>query len=181
MPRSRTTSLLRAALVAALLGASALVVLPIGPVPVTLQVLVVAVAALVLSPAEALGAGVLYLALGTIGLPVFAGGGAGPGVLLGPTGGFIAGFALGAAAGAAVRRLVARPARSPLVADVPALVILLLVVYGSGWAWFALTTGRSAADAFALAVAPFVLVDAAKAAVALGIARALRGAGVVPA
>lgn len=178
MPRSRTTSLLRAALVAALLGASALIVLPIGPVPATLQVLVVAVAVLVLSPAEALGAGALYVALGTIGLPVFAGGGAGPGVLLGPTGGFIAGFALGAGAGAVVRRVMASAKLSPLVADVPALITLLLVVYGSGWAWFALTTGRSAADAFALAVAPFVLVDAAKAAVALGIARALRGAGV---
>jgi biotin transporter BioY len=39
-------------------------------------------------------------------------------------------------------------------------------------------TGRAAGEAFALAVAPFVLVDAGKGAVALVVARAMRAAGV---
>jgi biotin transport system substrate-specific component len=37
-----------------------------------------------------------YLALGCVGLPVFAGGNAGPAVLLGPTGGYLLAFPLAA-------------------------------------------------------------------------------------
>lgn len=184
MRRSRTVGLLRSALVAALIAAGALIALPIGPVPVTLQVLVVAVATLVLAPGEVLLALVLYVALGAAGAPVFSGGGAGVGVLLGPTGGFIAGFVAGASLGALVRQTVApqhgpgaSPSRRTIVADVAALAVLLAVTYAAGWAYFAHSTGRPAADAFALAVAPFVVIDMAKAAVALVAARAIRSAG----
>jgi biotin transport system substrate-specific component len=179
--RSRTSTLLRAALVAALIGVSALIAIPLGPVPVTLQVLVLAVATLILTPAEALIALALYVGLGAAGAPVFSGGGGGVGVLLGPTGGFIGGFLLGAPAGALVRRLIARARRTrgenPLLADITALTVLLLAVYGGGWAYFALTTGRSAGSAFALAVAPFVLIDLGKCAVAVVVARAVRATG----
>jgi biotin transport system substrate-specific component len=182
--RSRTATLLRAALVAALVAVGALITVPIGPVPITLQVLVIAVAALVLSPVEALVALGLYAAIGAAGAPVFSGGGAGVGVLIGPTGGFIAGFVLGAPAAALVRSRVAgtpdasaaTPRRRRL-ADISALGILLAVTYLAGWSWFALSTGRPAGEAFALAVAPFVLVDAAKCVAAALVARALRAAG----
>lgn len=176
MVRSRTTSYLRAALMAALVAVGALIAVPLGPVPVTLQVLVVAVAALVLTPAEALGALGLYAALGAAGVPVFSGGGAGIGALAGPTGGFIVGFVAGAPLAALVRRGVERAGRRPL-ADALALGTLLVVVYAAGWAQFALVTGRAAGEAFALAVAPFVLIDAAKCAAAALVARAVRSAG----
>ncbi|MBN1192365.1 MAG: biotin transporter BioY [Coriobacteriia bacterium] len=182
--RTRTVGILRSALVAALIAVGALIAIPIGPVPVTLQVLVVAVAALVLLPAEALSALVLYIALGAVGAPVFSGGGAGVGYLLGPTGGFILGFALGAPLAALARRLVAgerghTPGRRTcsLRADVVALLVLLTVTYGLGWAYFAVSTGRAAAEAFAIAVAPFILIDAGKCAAAVAVARAVRSAG----
>lgn len=184
MTRSRTTKFLRAALVAALVAVGALITLPIGPVPVTLQVLVIAVAALVLSPAEALLALGLYVAIGAAGAPVFSGGGAGVGVLVGPTGGFIVGFALGTPASALVRsRIAGRPDASGVsprrrgLADVAALGVLLAIVYLAGWSWFSVSTGRPAGEAFALAVAPFILLDAAKCAAAAAVARALRAAG----
>lgn len=184
MTHSRTRSLLRAALVAALVAAGAVIAVPIGPVPVTLQVLVVAVAALVLSPAEALLALGVYVAVGVAGAPVFSGGGAGPGVLLGPTGGFIVVFVAGAPAAALVRRSITRrpdavSGRRRALADIVALVVLLTVVYLAGWAWFSLSTGRPAGEAFGLAVAPFVLIDAAKCAAAAVVARALRSARLV--
>lgn len=179
MNRSRTTSLLRAALVAALVGAGALITIPVGPVPVTLQVLVVAVAALVLTPAESFGAVALYLLLGTLGVPVFSGGGAGPGALVGPTGGFLFGFLAGAPSAALLRRALSGPRRSGpgLLADAIAILWLIAVTYASGWAWFALVTGRGAAEAFGIAVAPFVVVDVLKAGVALLVARGVRAAG----
>lgn len=176
MIRSRTASFLRAALVAALIAAGALIAVPLGPVPVTLQVLVVAVAALVLTPAEALVALVLYVVLGAAGAPVFSGGGAGIGVLAGPTGGFIGGFVIGAPIAALVRTGIARVDR-PALADVLALITLLAIVYVAGWAQFALSTSRAAGEAFALAVAPFVLIDMAKCAAAALVARAVRAAG----
>jgi len=177
------TSLLRAALVAALIAAGALIALPLGPIPVTLQVLIVAIAALVLTPAEALLALALYVAIGAAGAPVFSGGGAGVGVLVGPTGGFLAGFVVGAPAAALVRRWISgpprtgRPAPRDLIADAAALIVLLVLTYGAGWAYFAFSTGRAAGEAFAIAVVPFVLIDLAKCAAALLVARALRAAG----
>ncbi|MHB1323282.1 MAG: biotin transporter BioY [Coriobacteriia bacterium] len=177
MPRARTVSFLRAALVAALVSAGAVVTLPVGPVPVTLQVLAIAVAVLVLSPAEAFLALALYVALGSVGMPVFSGGGAGLGVLVGPTGGFLMGFVVGAPLASLARRMVAHLTGGTIRADVTALLVLLSVTYLAGWAHFAAVSGRSAAEAFGLAVAPFVLVDAAKGAAALLVARAVRAAG----
>lgn len=184
MTRSRTKAFLRSALVAALIAAGALIAIPLGPVPVTLQVFVVAVAALVLTPAEALVALGLYAALGAVGAPVFSGGGAGIGVLAGPTGGFVLGFVIAAPASALVRARLARSrhAEPPSAgrtarADAIALVVLLGIVYAAGWAHFGLVTGRAAGEAFALAVAPFVLIDAAKCVAAAFVARAVRSAG----
>lgn len=173
MPRRPLRPFLRAALMAALIAAGALIAIPVGPVPVTLQVLVVAVAALVLTPAEALLALGLYLGLGAVGAPVFSGGGAGMGVLLGPTGGFLIGFLVGAPSAAVVRRALGHRA----ISDVVALLVLLVLTYGLGWAFFATVTGRPPAEAFALAVAPFVLIDVGKAVAAVLVARALRAAG----
>lgn len=181
MQPRRLRSSIRAALVAALVAAGALIALPFGPVPVTLQVLVVAVATLVLTPAEVGAALVLYLAVGAAGLPVFSGGGGGIGVLLGPTGGFLVGFLAGATAGAAVRASLLRDAtsRQVVVADAAAMLVLLAVTYALGWAWFALATGTAPAQAFVLAVAPFLLIDLAKVVGAFGVARALRAARVL--
>lgn len=180
MKHSRTSALVRAALIAALVGVGALIAVPLGPVPITLQTLVVAVAALVLSPAEALLALALYVAIGAVGAPVFSGGTGGLGVVAGPTGGFLFGFVAGAAAAAAVRRtLRARTEdRSQLLADIAALLVLFSITYVLGWAWFSVVTGRAAAEAFAIAVAPFLLVDLVKGAIAVPVARALRAAGV---
>jgi biotin transport system substrate-specific component len=68
--------------------------LPIGPVPFTLQSLVLIVIVLVLNLGPALTAIVGYLILGAIGLPIGAGFKGGIGWLIGPTGGFLFGFLL---------------------------------------------------------------------------------------
>ena len=65
--------------------------LPIG-VPVTLQTFAVALCGYVLGPAMGTAAVGVYLALGAVGLPVFAGFSGGFGAFLGMTGGFLWGF-----------------------------------------------------------------------------------------
>lgn len=71
------------------LAAQIRIPLPFTPVPLTLQVFVVILAGYSLVPAAAAASLGLYLGLGALGLPVFAGFAAGPAVLSGPTAGYL--------------------------------------------------------------------------------------------
>ncbi len=66
--------------------------LPFSPVPITGQTFGVLLVAMALGRVRGTGIVLAYLAEGAAGLPVFAGGAAGPQVLFGPTGGYLAGF-----------------------------------------------------------------------------------------
>ncbi|MDO5066595.1 MAG: biotin transporter BioY [Propionibacteriaceae bacterium] len=82
---------------AALIAALAIVpALNIGPVPITLQTLGVALAGLCLGPWRGCAAVLLYIAVGVAGLPIFAKGGSGFATLLGPSGGYLLAFPLAA-------------------------------------------------------------------------------------
>jgi biotin transport system substrate-specific component len=67
--------------------------MPTG-VPITLQTFAIALAGYVLGPILGASCAALYLLLGLIGVPCYAGFSSGPGVLFGVTGGFIWGFIL---------------------------------------------------------------------------------------
>src|SRR5690606_38179845 len=92
-PKGRTsrivTGLAMAFIGSIILTLSAKVTVPVWPVPVTLQTMAVAVIAAALGARLGTAAVVLYIAQGLAGLPVFAGAGAGPAYLMGPTAGFI--------------------------------------------------------------------------------------------
>ena len=90
--RPRTRAVAAVVLTAAALALSARAAVPIGPVPITFQTLIVLVAPALLGRARATAAVATYLAAGTAGLPVFAN----PLGLAGPTGGYLIGFALAA-------------------------------------------------------------------------------------
>ncbi len=70
--------------------------LPGTPVPQTAQTLVVLGIGIVLGRARGVLAVGLFLLLGVLGVPLFAGGASGPSTLLGPTGGFLVAFLAGA-------------------------------------------------------------------------------------
>jgi len=57
------------------------------------------------------------------------------------------------------------------------MVALIAVIYVCGWLRFAAVTGVTLTEAFPVAVAPFVVPDAVKAAMALAVARGVRAAG----
>lgn len=73
--------------------------LPVGPlaVPITLQTLAVYLTGLVLGPRRGGLAVLLYVVVGVAGLPVFSGFRGGPGVLAGPSAGYIVSFAVAGA------------------------------------------------------------------------------------
>lgn len=97
-PTFGATDLALVAVFAALIAALSLVPgVPIGPVPITLQTLGVALAGLILGPLRGFAATALYLVVGFAGLPVFAGGAAGLGVLAKPSIGYLLSFPVAAA------------------------------------------------------------------------------------
>lgn len=63
--------------------------LPFSPVPITGQTLALMLSGSLLDPITAFLSMAIYLALGAIGIPVFAGFHGGIGILLGPTGGYL--------------------------------------------------------------------------------------------
>ena len=93
----RNALLIVAASLATGLAAQVAFPLPWTPVPVTGQSFAVLLTGMVLGSRRGFLALALYLAEGATGLPVFAGGVAGPSALLGPTGGYLLAFPLAAA------------------------------------------------------------------------------------
>ncbi len=85
-----------ASLFAALTAVGAYITIPLQPVPITMQSLFTHLAGALLGGYFGALSQIIYVLLGVIGLPVFAGGKAGLGVLLGPTGGYLIGYILGA-------------------------------------------------------------------------------------
>ena len=162
-----------AALLASLMAATSLLSLSIGPVPISLQMLFVALIALVLSPGTAMASVSLYVALGAIGLPVFAGGKAGLGVLIGPTGGYLIGFIVAAGVGSWVARL---HQQTSVQIDIVAVSAVFLVTYSIGTVWLGYVLHMQPWAAIVAGVIPFVLPDLIKAGVAVVLAYYLRRA-----
>lgn len=171
----------------ALTAVGAQVTVAVGPVPFTMQILVVALAALVCSPGQGALAMSGYALLGAAGLPVFAAMRGGLAVLMGPTGGYIYGYIPAVALGAALRRAICPPgqraghARRSLVADVACLAAAVLVCYAVGTLHFIAVSalaGASVGAAYVLGVCvvPFVVPDALKCVAAALVAAALRRA-----
>jgi biotin transport system substrate-specific component len=159
-----------------LLGLSAKIQVPLYPVPVTMQTLVVLV--LGMGYGWRLGAAtlILYLLEGAVGLPVFAGGwseGGGLHHLYGPTAGYLFGFVIAAGVcGLFAQRGWDRKLWSTALA----MVIGNLIIYALGLAWLAFQIG--AASAIKYGLLPFLLGDALKIALGTcGMPAAWRGIG----
>ncbi len=134
---------------------SARIVVPFWPVPMTLQPLAVMAIASTFGARVGVAAMLTYLAEGMLGAPVFAGGNAGPAVLLGPTGGYLIGMlAMSAIVGSA---------RGPWQ-RAGALVAGIAVDYLFGAAW--LSTFVGIPRAIEAGVLPFIAGDAVKGAIA---------------
>ncbi|NLG67872.1 MAG: biotin transporter BioY [Actinobacteria bacterium] len=138
--------------------------LPISPVPFTLQTLGVYVAAGLLGPRWGTAAVAVYLLVGVAGLPVFAGGEAGVGVLLGPKGGYLMAFLPAASlVGLASRQLRdSRGSPKSVGLLVAGLMGAAVVIYALGAGWLAMVTGLGATQVIVVGVVPFVPGDAVK-------------------
>lgn len=142
-------------------------------VPVTLQVLAVLLAGGLLGRTWGAVSLLLYLLLGAAGLPVFAGGAAGVGVLLGPTGGYL----LSAPAAAWVVGLLAPSNRTPAFWRMAlAMLAGLCVIYLGGAGWAMLEGGHGLAAVVGGWILPFIPLDLVKVGAAAALATAVNQA-----
>ena len=116
----------------------------------------------------------VYILLGAVGVPVFAGFSAGAGILLGSTGGYILGF-LGSAL---LYWLLTALFGKSLPVQVLAMVLGLAVCYAFGTAWFMTVYARTSGPiglmaALGWCVFPFIVPDLVKIALALLLTRRL--------
>lgn len=151
-----------AGLFAALTAVGAQISIPIGPVPVTLQVFFVLLSGLLLGARLGFLSQLAYVLTGALGIPVFANFHGGLAAIYGPTGGYILAFPLAAL----LAGYLSERYRSLTGMAIGSLVGIA-VVYLLGWLRFGLFLGGDFHKAFLLGVAPFVPVDLVKAALAV--------------
>ena len=96
MKRFSTKDITVAALFTALIAVGAFISIPIGLVPITLQTLFLMLAVFTLSKVRALLASLVYVVIGILGIPVFAGGNGGTSHIFSPTFGYLVAFVIGA-------------------------------------------------------------------------------------
>lgn len=133
--------------------------LPFSPVPITFSIVAVMLAGGLLSPSQALLSQIVYLLIGAVGAPVYAGLRGGIPVLFGPTGGYLMAYPL-MALGIAI---VVKHARHKLSALLISMLGALLICYSLGTPWLAYTAGLSLKAALMAGVVPFVALDVIKA------------------
>lgn len=143
------------AVFAALIAALSLVpAIPVGGlgVPITLQTLAVSLAALILGPWKGAAAVLLYLVVGFAGLPVFAQGKSGIGVLFGPSGGYLVAFVFYTiAVGLVVRALTRKglTALTPVWMFLTLIAFRLLITYPLGTLGMMRALGKSFGEMYA--------------------------------
>lgn len=164
-----TRNLTLTAMLAAMCCLLGPVTLPIGPIPLSLTTGILMGMALILGAQRACLCCGVYLMLGLLGVPVFSGFSGGPGVLLGPTGGFILAYLpLTAWCGFACARIADRR-RQAL-----ALIAGNVVLYSIGTAWYARLTGMPFSSALAVCALPFLPGDALKIAAVVIVGNAVK-------
>ncbi|MGA2121608.1 MAG: biotin transporter BioY [Methanoregula sp.] len=137
--------------------------IPCIPVPFTLQTLFVLLAGTVMRR-QAVIPVTAFIVMGALGLPVFHNGMAGPGVLLGPTGGYLIGFVFAAlVVGLAYER-------KSRYFHIGGLVAGTVIIWLFGMAWLMYSLGMGRVPAFSAGVLPFMIGDAIKAGAAYAIA-----------
>ncbi|MFZ3132194.1 MAG: biotin transporter BioY [Desulfosporosinus sp.] len=144
--------------------------IPFSPVPIVLADFFIMLAALFLGASWGSASAGLFLFLGALGLPVFAGGKAGLAVLFGPTGGYLFGYLIGAL----VIGLISGKGKSSFIKDIASLIAGNIIIYGMGVPWLKLVLKVSWGKASALGLLPFMPGMIIKIIVVLALIKTLR-------
>jgi biotin transport system substrate-specific component len=170
----KTIDLTLCGIFAAVLAICSWIQIP-GAVPFTLQTFAVFCSLGLLGGRRGTAAILVYLLLGALGVPVFAGFSGGIGILFGTTGGYIIGFIFVGLIYWAAEKLFG----TKLPIRIAAMVLGLAVCYAFGTVWFMLVYARSSgaialATALGWCVLPFIVPDLIKMGLAVLLSERLR-------
>ena len=157
MKNTKILQLILPAFGAAIITALAQMIIPIGAVPVTLQTLAIGLVATLLKPKEATYAALLYLLLGAIGLPVFAGASGGFQTFFSPTVGYLIAYPLFAFITSSLTKVdtpIWRILLAFILGDIPVFVLGVLSLHFLGQ--------MSWTVAWTAGVLPFIIPDILK-------------------
>lgn len=169
--KMKVLDLVYVAIGAALIAICSWISIPTA-VPFTLQTFAVFFVLLLLGGERGTLAILVYVLLGAVGVPVFAGFSGGIGILLGNTGGYILGFLFIGL----IYILFTKLFKKKIVIKVASLVLGLAVCYAFGTAWFMHVYMQSSGEVGLITVLgwcvfPFIIPDLLKLALAVVIAR----------
>ena len=132
--------------------------LPFTPVPITGQTFGVLLIGAALGSKRGAAALILYFIEGGIGLPFFAGGARGLGILTGATAGYLAGFVIAAyIVGLLAERGLERSVRTSIIP----FIVGTVIIYLFGVAWLGIFL-KSFAQAIEFGLLPFLVGDVIK-------------------
>lgn len=168
----RTKIMIFSALGAVIMAICSWITIP-GPVPFTMQTFAVFALLLIYDGGPALISISLYLLLGAVGVPVFAGFTGGVAHLLGPTGGYLLGFLILSAIYQVLSHI-----SSKKWFKIVSLIIGLVCCYAFGTWWYVLMYCGGSVDELGTVlmtcVIPFVLPDAVKMTLAVLLSKRVR-------
>lgn len=172
--KSKTYDLVYIGVFAVLMAVCSWISIPTA-VPFTLQTFGVFMAVGVLGGKKGTASVGLYLLLGVLGVPVFAGMTGGIGVLLGTTGGYIIGFFFSALVMWAMEKL---PGKRSVI-QVISMIAGMLVCYTFGTLWFMMVYMKNQGavglmTVLGWCVIPFIIPDILKIVLAYGLSRKLK-------
>ncbi len=163
----QTLDIIYIAMFTAIITVCAQITIPTA-IPFTLQTLGVFMAAGMLGTKRGTLSVLVYILLGVVGVPVFAGFSGGISALIGPTGGYIVGFVFTAIAVGLMCDKLGRKLWVLLVSMAAGLI--LCYAFGTAWFMVVYNSGNESPiglwAALGLCVVPYLLFDAAKIAVA---------------
>ena len=169
-----TKELVFTALMAVIIAVCSWISIP-TTVPFTLQTFGVFMAVGLLGGKKGTISVLVYILLGAVGVPVFAGFSGGIGVLFGTTGGYIVGFLLSGLVYWAMTAAFGE--KLPIM--IVAMVLGLIVCYAFGTAWFMIVYAKNTAPiglmtALGWCVFPFIIPDCIKIALAIVLTKQLK-------
>ncbi len=166
LARSAAKSIAQTALGVALITVCAWVTIPVFAIPFTLQTFAVAFVGALLGWKKGTAAVAVYVLMGIVGVPVFAGFKSGVVALAEPTGGYIVGFVFLALFPALANLLPITKTAKRCVFSYIFMVLGLAVCYAFGTAWFVLMYKCSVGYALMMCVVPYLAADFVKLALA---------------
>lgn len=159
MKKNTSVKIVLCGIFAAFTAICALISIPFGPIPINLAHVAIFISAWILGPVWGAVSQIIYMLLGTIGLPVFSGFSAGVGHILGPTGGFIIAYPIVAYIAGIIFNI-------KKIKGVKSIILGLLagwfIEYFIGTLYYCVVTEVTLWAAVVVCVIPFILGDICK-------------------